>query len=155
MGQGTTVALYLPRATAEPEEVSGERHRADSYPGGDETILVVEDDPEVRRLAANLLASLGYEVVEAKDGDSALTILGGDRHIDLLFTDVVMPGGVGGLELAKECRRRYLGLKIVFASGYSKETVSQEGEIGAEARLVQKPYRKMALAHAVRDVLSS
>ncbi len=154
-GHGTTVRLYLPRApdaaAAEPtlanDEIAGAPAR--------ETILVVEDQPEVRALAVSQLASFGYRVLEAENGPNALEVLRADPGIDLLFTDVVMPGGTTGWQLAVEAQNLRPGLKVLFTSGYTEVSSTHRGRLGKGAQLLSKPYRKADLARKVREVLAA
>ena len=154
VGHGTTVRLYLPRADAEHKqqdddpaaEVEGAAHEA--------TILVVEDDAEVRRVAVNQLMALGYRVIEAEDGKAALELLRQDPPIDLLFTDVVMPGGMSGPDLAREARKVRAALKVLLTSGYAEAALlGNAAGIGELGSLLSKPYRKNDLARKVREVL--
>ena len=153
LSHGTTVKIYLPRASerqvdADPEPPAGAEPR-----GAGETILVVEDDADVRRLAHSLLADLGYQVVEAGDGASALAVLDEMPEVALLFTDVVLPGGMCGTELAREARRRRHGLKVLFTSGYSKKAIVRHGRVDEGVELIEKPYRKASLARKLDSIL--
>jgi CheY-like chemotaxis protein len=151
-GHGTTVKLYLPRAKqvdfqAEPDLPIVE-------PGtSEETILVVEDDPDVRTLAVTVLRNLGYEVLEAGDGTSAIAAMKNGPRIDLLFTDVVLAGGVSGPEVAEEGKRLQPAMRILFMSGYPSEVMIRRGELEQDAELLNKPFRKADLAQKVREVL--
>ena len=118
---------------------------------GKETILVVDDEKEVRRVVVEILDSLGYEVLEAENGPSALKVLEKKaKGIDLVFSDVVMTLGMSGFELAQELRRRYPHIKVLLASGYPKKVIDN-GDTGVT--LLRKPYKKADLAKAVRMVL--
>ncbi|MEA3246228.1 MAG: ATP-binding protein, partial [Gemmatimonadota bacterium] len=151
-GKGTTVSLYLPRAAA--VRARPRRNALNGQPsGGSETILVVEDDAEVRRIAERILARLGYRSHSVATGEEALDVLGrGAEVVDLLITDVVLPG-MSGPELAASAQRLRPGLKTVFMSGYSRETHSV-GAIEAAPRL-QKPFTPQAMARAVREALDA
>ncbi|MGF1628993.1 MAG: PAS domain S-box protein [Kiloniellaceae bacterium] len=155
LGHGTTVRLYLPRAGA------GQRHedlRAPQRAGAitvDARVLVVEDDPEVRRVAVSHLLALGYRVIEAENGRAALAYLVHDADIDLLFTDVVMPGGMSGPELAMEARRLHSGLKVLFTSGYAESALENKAAAGMAGALLSKPYRKDDLERKLHEVLDS
>ncbi|MPZ12384.1 MAG: response regulator, partial [Kiloniellaceae bacterium] len=154
LGHGTTVRLYLPSAkalqTAVPAPAaSGESQR------GSETILVVEDDADVRQLAVTQLKSLGYRVLEASDGTSALALLRDDESIDLLFTDVVMPGGMTGRQLAEESHRLRPEMKVLFTSGYTQNSIVHQGKLDHGVHLLSKPYRRDGLARKIRDVLDN
>ncbi|HJT11516.1 MAG TPA: PAS domain S-box protein [Dongiaceae bacterium] len=151
VGHGTTVRLYLPRLTTEskPEAAAVAPPRK----GGGETILVVEDNPDVRRLVVRQLRDLGYEVIEAANGPQALQILDGGASIDLLFTDVVMPGGMTGRQLAEAAKTRRPDLKTLFTSGYTEDSILRLGKLDPGVRLLSKPYRKYELATRVREAL--
>ena len=117
------------------------------------TILVVEDDPFVRALAKTILIEHGYRVLSAADGDSALEILSGRDKVDLLFTDLVMPGALTGPKLALEAARLRPGLKILFTSGYSDASVEEFGIDDPALDIVIKPYRRHDLAARVKAAL--
>jgi CheY-like chemotaxis protein len=123
-------------------------------PTGDETILVVEDDPDVRAFVSTFLEVLGYHVLEAEDGPAAMRLLAKAPHVDLLFTDVVLPHGVNGRELAEEAHKRYPHLKVLFTSGYTENAVVHHGRLEEEVELVAKPYKREFLARRVRQVLN-
>ncbi len=151
-GQGATVGLYLPRDVTNAPV--GEKAVAEeSAPRGNGTILVVEDDAAVRAIAVHRLTSLGYDVMEAEDGPAASEHLDGAAQIDLLFTDVVMPGGVSGLDLWRTARQRRPGLKVVFTSGYSDDVfVGEESETDT-SNFIRKPYVRSELARAISAAL--
>jgi PAS domain S-box-containing protein len=152
LGLGTTVRLYLPRAGAEAG-----RSALDGPPQealrGSERILLVEDDELVRAHVAMQLEQLGYRVECAGSGPEALATLARDQAFDLLFTDIVMPGGMNGRELAEEARRRVPGLRVLFTSGYIEQAILHQGSLGAGTRLLAKPYRRQELALRVRETL--
>ena len=153
LGKGTTVALYLPRshnAAVTSSNIVQFAKRGD----GLGTILLVDDQPDVRRIASRILESLGYRVIEASDGPSALEALEFADHVDLLFTDVVMPGGLNGAELASEARNRVPGLKILFATGYSGEKSAVAEAAGIDALVLAKPYRRADVAEAIEATLA-
>ncbi len=151
-GAGTTVVIYLPRSLDEP--LFKPTPVVQSVDGGSETILVVEDDAEVRATAAGTLRELGYQVLEAEDGASALTVLRGGVKIDLLFTDVVMPGPVSSTEMATLAQREFPGIAVLYTSGYTRDALTTGGRLDAGVRLLGKPYRRVQLAQHVRDALS-
>ena len=152
-GHGTTVKLYLPAADAAGAVIPKRSEQEKNYVGGDETILVVEDEPEVRSLAVDILKTLGYTVLEAEDGKAALEVLEGAPGVDLLFTDVVMPGGLSGNDLAREAGRQAKHIKILFTSGYPADRLDDgKGQNGA-VKLLRKPYTKRELAETIRSVL--
>ncbi len=153
VGRGTTVKLFLPKVEGDsvragPDSIAGQKH-----PSGGETILVVEDDADVRKLAVRLLEDLGYKVLEACDGREALTILGQGGHVDLVLADLVLPGGLSGIELVREARRRRPALKVLYTSGYSKHTAVDAGASEEVRNLLTKPFDKGGLAREVRSVL--
>jgi signal transduction histidine kinase/CHASE3 domain sensor protein/FixJ family two-component response regulator len=149
-GHGTTIRLYLPAATGCAEAVVPE---VAATPGAGETILVVEDDALVRGFVVAQLNSLGYRTFAVADGCSALEHLEGGLPLDLLFTDVVMPGGMTGRQLADEVARRRPGTKVLYTSGYAENAVMHHGRLDQGAKLLAKPYRKSALARMVRLAL--
>ncbi len=151
-GKGTTAKLYLPRTgeKAKPVEVSATKVMPH---GHGETVLVVEDDEDVRELAVLLLEELGYQVLEAADGKSGLVVLDESPGVDLLLVDLVLAGGMSGRNLANEAVRRNAGLKLLFMSGYPENAAQVNGWLDKGADLLQKPFRKRDLATKVRDVL--
>ena len=126
---------------------------AEIAPRGAETVLVVEDDSFVRSYAVLSLQSLGYQVISAVDGDEALHKLEAEAHVDLLFTDIVMPGGINGWELARMARKARPQLRVLLTSGYAMETLMASGHLHDGALMLQKPYRKAELARRLRDAL--
>jgi CheY-like chemotaxis protein len=150
-GEGTTIRLYLPRATGS-EDVAAETD-AGPITGGTETVLVVEDDDEVRDTVVELLTDLGYRVLEARDAQSALVIIEGGAAIDVLFTDVVMPGPVRSPELARQARARLPKVAVLFTSGYTDNAIVHGGRLDQGIDLLSKPYTREALARKIRQVL--
>ncbi|WP_246708803.1 MULTISPECIES: PAS domain S-box protein [Bradyrhizobium] len=153
-GLGTTVRIYLPRANtggSQADLPDGE----DTAPRGYETILIVEDDPFVRSSVIRRVEALGYRVVAAVNGKDALQQLQGDPGIDLLFTDIVMPGGMSGWDLADQARRLRPGLPVLFTSGYALETLVAQGHARPQSIVLTKPYRKVELAQRLRDALAA
>ena len=153
-GHGTVVKLFFPcigtpKAGAAPS--AGQR----DTPAGSETILVVEDNDLVRGYVEGELKALGYRVIAARDGPEALAILRGGENIHLLFTDVVMPGGMFGTELAKEAARLRPDLNILLTSGYTEHPVDAIDGGGCEIRILHKPYRRHELAAMLRSVLKT
>jgi CheY-like chemotaxis protein len=150
-GHGTTVRIYLPRAKQE-EDIETD---IDAGPakGGSETILVVEDDEEVRATVVAMLGDLGYRVLRAKDAQSALAIVESGVPIDLLFTDVVMPGPLRSTELARKARERVPGIAVLFTSGYTDNAIVHAGRLDEGIDLLSKPYTHEAMARKVRHVL--
>jgi PAS domain S-box-containing protein len=156
VGQGTSVRLFLPAASMvapQAEPVSADGHLPPSgLPGGSETILVVEDDARVRRVAVARLEDMTYRVLQAETAAEALAILGAHPEVALLFTDIVMPGGMSGDELAREARKLRPGLKIIMTSGFAEPSVAVR-ELAAEASWLKKPYSAMDLAVRIRELL--
>jgi PAS domain S-box-containing protein len=154
VGHGTSVKIYLPRVgdngdTADPAMDLP----AEVTPAGRETVLVVEDADPVRDMVFRMLDSLGYRVLQAADGPTALAVLRSEPDIDLLFTDLVMPNGMSGQDLLVEARTLCPSLKAVFTSGYSLEFISDGDDAFADVPLLRKPYRKKDIAALVRNVL--
>jgi PAS domain S-box-containing protein len=152
-GHGTTVKMYLPRAHDKLGTATGHKRQLD-VSCGTETILLVEDDEMVRRLARDQLTSLGYEVIEAANGPQALELIRGTRTIDLLFTDVVMPGGMSGRQLSEEASKVRPALKVLYTSGYAENAIVHHGRLDPGVQLLGKPYRRTELAKKIRDVLA-
>jgi signal transduction histidine kinase len=153
LGKGTTISLYFP--ASEGEESTDERAVHPHALHGGETILVAEDDSEVRLAAIDMLAQLGYKVLSAHDGDSALAALQKGPPVDLLFTDVVMPGTVRSKELAAIASAPPHRAAVVFASGYTRDIIFHEGRLDDGVTLLAKPYSLDELAKAVRLALDS
>jgi CheY-like chemotaxis protein len=122
---------------------------------GANTVLVVEDDPLVRSYAAMTLESLGYKVIAAVDGNDALQKLGSNIHVDILFTDIVMPGGINGWELADRAQQARPGLMVLLTTGYSLETLIKYSRLRPGCVLLTKPYRKADLASRMREILNT
>jgi PAS domain S-box-containing protein len=155
-GHGTTVSLYLPRERRLGPQPVGRDATLSAGLSLQGRVLLVEDDPGVRQLGATLLRGFGLAVLEAQDAKAALALLGeGERGIDLLFTDVVLPGGMHGPELAKEARRRRPGLKVLYASGYTEDAILHHGRLEGGAALLSKPYRKDELARRLSEILGA
>lgn len=153
VGQGTTVRLYLPRADAAAAEPAIARD-ADKAPArGTERILIVEDDAMVRELVVNQLTGLGYHVRTAGNGPDAMKLLGDGEVFDLLFTDMMMPGGMNGHELADAAQRRCPRLHVLFTSGYTEDVVVQRDSGAAPADFLSKPYTRNNLAIKIRQAL--
>jgi CheY-like chemotaxis protein len=156
VGEGTSVKLYLPRAPADaPERESSDRLVELSTEGGPETILVVEDHVELRAFSTGVLRELGYNVVEASSGRVALEVLQTSSDFDLLFTDVVLPDGMSGRELANEAIRRRPGLKVLFTTGYTRNAIVHNGKLDHGVNLISKPFTYEQLAAKVRALLDA
>jgi PAS domain S-box-containing protein len=151
---GTTFRVYLPRE-AKTGIAPKERISSSDVGGGSETILVVEDNAQLRRATVEGLKLLGYRVLEAEDGDAALSVLETDSDVRLLFTDVVMPGGVDGTELAERAMHMRPELRLLLTSGFPDVRGSNKGKPLADYNLLNKPYRHDELARAVRAVLDT
>ena len=151
-GKGTTVRLYLPRTHAERSGME-QQVRAPALPRGKESILVVDDNDAMRTTAARNLAALGYRVRLASDGPGALEILQTGEHFDLLFTDMVMPNGLSGWQLAEAARSVQPDLRVLFTTGFAPEDDTETGVMDAGA--LRKPYRRRELAERVRAMLQS
>jgi len=150
-GQGTTVRLYLPRVRQE-EDVETEVDPGPAW-GGSETVLVVEDDEDVRATVVEMLSDLGYRVLKAKDAASALAIVESGVPVDVLFSDVVMPGPLRSTEMARKVRERLPSIAVLFTSGYTDNAIVHAGRLDEGIDLLSKPYTQEALARKVRMVL--
>jgi CheY-like chemotaxis protein len=154
LGHGTTVRLYLPEhagdASAVAESASASIERA---PSG-KTVLVVEDDQRVRRVSVRRLKELGYAVIEADSGSSALLVLDHKAPIDVLFTDIVMTGGMTGIDLAHEARRRRPELKVLFTSGYAEPAAVKVGMLTTNVSWLGKPYNINELDAKLRELFA-
>lgn len=151
-GHGTTVKLYLPRATGTEQTEPAPKASA-RIEGGNEVVLVVEDDPLVRGYAVTQIKSLGYTTLAAANAAEALEVIDSAGTIDLLFTDVVMPGGTNGRELVDEAVKRRSTLKALYTSGYAEEAIIHHGRLDPGVLLLAKPYRKSDLARMLRKAL--
>jgi len=153
VGEGTTIKLYFPRSV-ENEDVEVE---LDSGPirGGSETVLVVEDDDAVRATVVEMLSDLGYGVLKAVDASSALSVIESGIQIDMLFTDVVMPGRLKSAELARMARERQPDIAVLFTSGYTENSIVHGGRLDVGVELLSKPYSRDALARKFRHVLAN
>lgn len=154
VGLGTTIRLYLPTDACETEIATSNGHpRENATAKGTETILVTEDNTEMREIAVQLLEDLGYRTIAAIDGKSALEILETTPDIDLLFTDIVMAGGMNGVALADAAHRLRPDLPVVFTTGYAEAAVLRDGQVSRERNLVTKPYRHQELSVKIRAAL--
>ncbi|MBW4481062.1 MAG: PAS domain-containing protein [Tildeniella torsiva UHER 1998/13D] len=155
-GVGTTVRLYLPRCSDRQQlALEGDTQpEAALYGGGSELILLVEDNALVRDYARQQLKSLGYRVLAAQNGPEALEMLQQQPEIDLLFTDVIMPGGLNGRELADAAHRLLPQLRVLYTSGYAENVLPQREDPEAEIQLLHKPYQRAELAHKIRQALA-
>jgi CheY-like chemotaxis protein len=152
-GHGSVVRLFFPRLATPPTEDPSPAERI-VVPDGSETILVVEDDDMVRAYIEGELKTLGYHVIAASNGPAALELLRRPGDVHLLFTDVVMPGGMFGPELARQATQLRPELKVLFTSGYTQTPVKAPDGVG-EARILTKPFRRKDLAAMLRSALSA
>jgi CheY-like chemotaxis protein len=153
VGQGTSVKIYLPRSMQ--AEAEDQVQEDGPIRGGEETILVVEDDAGVRQVVLDMVRALGYSVLEAENGEKALRILESGAHVDLLFTDVVMPGPLRSPELARMAKEIVPDLAVLFTSGYPQNSIVHGGQLDAGLELLSKPYRRDELARKLRHVLNN
>jgi CheY-like chemotaxis protein len=147
-GEGTTIRIYLPRSRQQ-EDLAVDM---DTGPvvGGTETVLVVEDDEEVRATVVELLTDLGYKVLRATDAQTGLAVIDSGVPIDLLFTDVVMPGPLRSPELARKAKERLPHIAVLFTSGYTDNAIVRNGMLGESASFLQKPFTPAELLRKVR-----
>jgi signal transduction histidine kinase/HAMP domain-containing protein len=150
-GVGTTVALYLPRATQRPD-AKVEAVQAGAIPGGSERILVVEDNEDLLEATSEMLTTFGYTVLCARDGAEAIRMFENGQEFDLLFSDVVMPNGMNGVELAREARQRNKDIKVLLTSGYAGDVMERHRAVG-EFPIIDKPFRLGDLARRLRSIL--
>ena len=153
LGEGTSVKIYLPRSHAEP--VVQDIPVAVRLEGGSETILVVEDEESVRKSTCSSLSILGYQVFQAASAAGALEIINSGQKIDLVFTDVIMPGPVTSLQLGELVRVYLPRARILYTSGYAEGVLTHEGRLHANVNLLQKPYDLSTLSTRIRQLLGS
>jgi PAS domain S-box-containing protein len=154
-GVGTTVRIYLPREEETADTESPTEPSQNNRPTGDETIMVVEDDEAVRDYLVTVLRQLGYNVEEAEDGPAALEVMAASGSFDLLLTDVILPRGMSGRDIAVAFRERYPAAGVMYSSGYTREILNRRGQLEEGVVLMNKPYQAPALAQRVREVLDS
>ena len=154
VGEGTTVRLSFPATEAAQDEASGEAAPTEARPGT-ETILIVDDRADVAELARAILRDYGYGTLMARHGREALEILADHPEIDLLFSDLIMPGGMDGLSLAREAHRRHPALKILLTTGYAEASLERTGLARPEFDILNKPYRRAELIRRVRAALDA
>jgi signal transduction histidine kinase/CheY-like chemotaxis protein len=153
-GHGTTVRLYLPQAADVAEALPADAGLSE-LARGDETILIAEDDALVRQYVVTQISRLGYDTLAASNAAEALAIIDGPERIDLLFTDVIMPGGMNGRQLATEAVKRRPQLKVLYTSGYTENAIVHHGQLDAGVLLLPKPYLSSELARMIRNALAS
>jgi PAS domain S-box-containing protein len=153
-GKGTTVRIYFPRVSA-PSDIAEQPRLPSRIPdlGRDETILVVEDDPEVLAYTTEILQELGYRVLQAPEGDAALGLLASEPDVKLLFTDIGLPGRFNGRQLAEEARKRRADINVLFTTGYAQNAVIHHGWLDPGFHLIVKPFSYAALATKIRQIL--
>ena len=153
-GSGTSVRLYLPRGEGASSHADEPLLPLDTPRGRQETILVVEDDALVRGYVIAQLGSLGYRTLVASDSAAALALVDQGAEFDLLFTDVIMPGGMNGRQLAEAVLKRRPGMNVLYTSGYTDDAIVHEGHLDPGVTLLRKPYRKSELAQKIREMLA-
>jgi CheY-like chemotaxis protein len=155
-GEGTSVKIYLPRAVGSVSPVGQRTAAPADLPRGSATILVVEDEAGVREIAVAILRSLGYRVIEAPDGDEGLLMFGAHAaDIDMLLTDVVLPGKVRGRELAERITAMRPEVRVLFMSGYTENSIVHHGRLDDGVHLLGKPFKREQLARKVAEVLGA
>jgi CheY-like chemotaxis protein len=152
-GDGTTIKLYLPRLVTSAEAVDASAEAAMPPPGNSSrAVLVVEDDEDVRAHAVAILSELGYAVLEASDAAAALRVLDARPDIGMLFTDVGLPGGMNGRQLADAARERHPDLLVLFTTGYARNAIVHQGRLDPGVELITKPFTFAALANKVNAI---
>ena len=154
IGEGTTVKIYLPRSASDRKNPIIGENKLSRWTGA-ETILVVEDDDELRKYASGVLEELGYHVMSAGSGAAALQTLNGSHQIDLLLTDVVMPGGMNGRQLADKAVGYRQGLRVLYMTGYTRNAIIHQGRLDRGMNMISKPFSFEELASKVRQVLDA
>jgi CheY-like chemotaxis protein len=155
VGEGTTVKIYLPRYYGEEDRAEESKRSGDSQSLGAETILVVEDDEALRLYTVEVLSDLGYSALAAANAAAALEIIGRSPDIDLLFTDIVMPGGMNGRQLADEAIRQKPMLKVLFTTGYTANAIVHHGRLDPDVELISKPFTYESLGRKIRTLLDA
>ncbi len=155
VGQGTMVCIYLPRHLGEGVPETPEAHAPRPQARDGETVLVVDDEPTVRMLVVDALNDLGYVAIEAGDGAAGLKVLQSDARIDLLITDVGLPGGMNGRQLADAARDRAPGLKVLFITGYAENAVLSHGHLDPGMHVLTKPFAMDMLADRIRGLITA
>nr|WP_245214338.1 PAS domain-containing protein [Pararoseomonas indoligenes] len=153
LGQGTTMRLYLPRHWGEVEEQEAASHGVPPRAGRGETVLVVDDEPTVRMLVMEVLEELGYAALEASDGTSALKVLRSDSRLDLLITDVGLPGGMNGRQVADAARELRPGLRVLFITGYAENAAIGNGHLAPGMHVLTKPFPMKVLATRIKAII--
>jgi signal transduction histidine kinase/CheY-like chemotaxis protein len=154
-GEGTTSKIYLPRTRLDADSTPKDQMPASEKRGHGEVVLVVEDEPTVRSLTTRMVVRLGYNVAVAEDAASALKLLETDGQIALLFTDIVLPGGMNGAELARKAKQLRPELPVLFTSGYTENAIIHHGRLDPGVELLEKPFTRHALAERLRECLTA
>ncbi len=155
IGEGTTVCLYLPRHYGDADADDGEvTITAAVRAGQDETVLIVDDEPSVRMLVTEVLEDLGYTAIEAADSVAGLKVLQSDVRIDLLVTDVGLPGGMNGRQMADAARERRPDLKVLFITGYAENSLVGNGHLEPGMQVLTKPFAMDALATRIKELIA-
>ena len=153
VGVGTTICLYLPRYFGDADERRDAPAVETNERGGGEMVLVVDDEPLLRMLMVDALEDNGYRAIEAGDGPNALKILDSDSRIDLLITDVGLPGGMNGRQVADAARRKRPNLKVLFITGFAENAVVGHGQLSPGMEIMTKPVEIAAFGRKVRDMI--
>ena len=155
VGVGTTIKLYFPRIHSSQSHEENEDTELLARSSATETVLVVEDDADVRTFSCETLRELGYNIIEADTGRTALAILNSNPNVRVLFTDVGLPGGMNGRQLADEARRRRPNLKVLFTTGYARNAIVHDGRLDPGVELITKPFTQAALSSKLRDIIDA
>jgi PAS domain S-box-containing protein len=155
VGEGTTIKLYLPRVHSISAVVEEEAANSLVRGASNETVLVVEDDADVRSYSCETLAELGYNVLAAENGNVGLGLIDANPEIRVLFTDIGLPGGMNGRQLAEEAKRRKPELKVLFTTGYARNAIVHDGRLDPGVELITKPFTQAALSTKLRDIIDS
>jgi CheY-like chemotaxis protein len=155
VGEGTTVKLYLPRAHTRIMAEEEDAKEAIARGATCEAVLVVEDDADVRNYSCETVRELGYDVLEAENGRAGLQLLDSHPEICVLFTDVGLPGGMNGRQLAEEARKRRPDLKVLFTTGYARNAIVHDGRLDPGVELITKPFTQAALAGKLRNIIDA
>jgi CheY-like chemotaxis protein len=153
LGSGTTIKLFLPCAHEDVQRRQEEQLARDALPRGGETVLVVEDNTALRNMVKGQLIGLGYQVVAVETGLAALAKLDSGEKVDLLFTDIGLPGGMTGFQLVERARAQQPNLKVLYTTGYAKPEAHHDGVPTEVQHILRKPYRRQELAEKVRAAL--
>ena len=153
VGKGTTVCLYLPRHHGSAEDIEKEEIDSLSTTGDGETVLVIDDEPLVRMLIVEFLEENGYKAIEASDGPGGIRVLQSDARIDFLITDVGLPGGTNGRQVAEIARATRPDLKVLFVTGFAENAVVGNGHLAPGMEIIGKPFEMTTLATKIREML--